>query len=120
MVTLSLITDAYIPRTEALRLLEQALGKPVSGKNLAQAHFDLGPQLCLSIEIPKFGEDLPLTLDLTGTDQAALRCAAMTVSAKVREELDWNCQLHEWETSDEVRQLRAAKDDQGLDTEKCL
>lgn len=101
MVTLSLITDAFIPRTEALELLESALGVRASGGNLAENYFSLGDDVRLSIEIPKFGEDLPLTLDFSGTNPALLRKQAMEVSAMVKESLGWTCQLHEWETSNE-------------------
>jgi len=55
----------------------------------------------LSIEIPKFGEDLPLTLDFSGTNPALLRESALEVSAAVKESLEWSCQLHEWETGNE-------------------
>jgi hypothetical protein len=101
VVTLSLITDAFIPRTEALALLESALGMHALGGNLAEKHFVLGDDARLSIEIPKFGEDLPLTLDFSGTNAAVLREHAMAVSASVKESLGWACQLHEWETIDE-------------------
>ena len=101
MVTLSLITDVFIPRTEALALLESALGVRVSGDNLAENYFLLGEDVRLSIEIPKFGEDLPLTLDFSGTNPALLRESALEVSAAVKESLEWSCQLHEWETGNE-------------------
>ena len=101
MVTLSLITDAFIPRTDALELLESALGARASGGNLAENYFSLGDDVRLSIEIPKFGEDLPLTLDFSGTHSALLRERAMEVSAMVKESLGWTCHMHEWETSNE-------------------
>jgi hypothetical protein len=99
VVTLSLITDAFIPRTEALALLEKALGTPVSGSNLAQSHFVLDHQTTLSIEIPKFGEDLPLTLDISGVDSNRLRDWAHKVATSLHNSLGWSCQLHEWETN---------------------
>ncbi len=100
MVTLSLITDAFIPRTEALALLESALGRHALGDNLAEKYFSLGNDVRLSIEIPKFGEDLPLTLDLSGSDATQLRDAATELAHTVKTGLEWNCRLHEWETLD--------------------
>jgi len=68
---------------------------------LAENYFLLGEDVRLSIEIPKFGEDLPLTLDFSGTNPALLRESALEVSAAVKESLEWSCQLHEWETGNE-------------------
>jgi hypothetical protein len=98
LATLSLITHVFLPRTEALSLLEAALGVPASGDNLAQAVFHLDHGVILSIEVPKFGEDLPLTLDLTGEDTTALRHSATTLSGTLNSALGWRCELHEWET----------------------
>jgi len=101
VVTLSLITDEFIPRTEALELLTNALETPVMGDNLAQAHFVLDEQTTLSIEIPKFGEDLPLTLDITGDEIELLRLSAKTVANTLNSSLGWTCHVHEWETTHE-------------------
>jgi len=47
----------------------------------------------LSIEIPKFGEDLPLTLDLQHADESALRVVADQVTHALETTLGWS--IHE-------------------------
>jgi len=44
----------------------------------------------LSIEVPKFGEDLPLTVDLSSDDGDALEKVTHDVIDRVREGLSWS------------------------------
>ena len=49
--------------------------------------------MVLSIEVPKFGEDLPLTLDLHHDDESVLREVADQVWATLEKALGWS--IHE-------------------------
>jgi hypothetical protein len=95
MATVSLITNVFIPRSEAISRLEDTLSIQRSGENLADASLRLDHDIVLTIEVPKFGEDLPLTLDLTGEDRSEVLEAARTLSVTLRSSLNWKSTVYE-------------------------
>lgn len=95
MATVSLITNVFIPRSEAISRLEETLSIQRSGENLADASLRLDHDIVLTIEVPKFGEDLPLTLDLTGEHRSEVLEAARTLSVVLRSSLNWKSTVYE-------------------------
>ena len=88
--TITLVSDVYVSKTEALRALSELLGIPVNDKDPSNAVLDLDDGVVLSIEVPKFGEDLPLTLDLTGQDRKSVERVARGVITSVRDSISWS------------------------------
>ena len=70
--TVTLVSDVYVSKAEALAALSALLGVPINDGDRSNAVLDLAGGVVLSIEVPKFGEDLPLTLDLTGSIESAV------------------------------------------------
>jgi hypothetical protein len=97
MATLSVITDVFIPRTQAFEELSNTVGSPVIGRGTAHPRIELAEQIRLEIEVPKFGEDLPITLDLHGPAIKTLRITAEELGATLHKALGWSCHVHEWE-----------------------
>ena len=101
MATLSVITDAFIPRIQAFDDLSRTLDLPVLGQGTAQPRIALEDGVSLEIEVPKCGEDLPITLDLHGPAIQTLRTTAEELAATLQNALGWSCHVHEWEHSDD-------------------
>ena len=72
MATATLVTSVYLSKAEALNILELELGWEWITDDPAEVTLALPDGATLSIEVPKFGEDLPLTLDIHHDDQAIL------------------------------------------------
>ena len=87
--TITLVTDVYVSKTEALNALSKLLEVDIDNSDPSNAVVGLDHGVVLSIEVPKFGEDLPLTLDLSGTDTANVEAVALTVIDGVRDRLSW-------------------------------
>ena len=88
--TITLVTDVFLSKAEALEALSDLLGRPVDASDPANAVIWLPGGVVLSIEVPKFGEDLPLTLDVTGPDRHTVSAQADGLMDVVRERLDWS------------------------------
>jgi hypothetical protein len=88
--TITLVTDVYVSKQEALHQLSGVLGVPVNDSDPSNAVLDLDGGVVLSIEVPKFGEDLPLTLDLTGRREGDVNKAADDLIARLGRELSWS------------------------------
>ena len=88
--TITLVTDVFLSKAEALKTLSELLGSPVDASDPADAVIRLPEGVVLSIEVPKFGEDLPLTVDLTASDREALERATQEVIDRVRNSLPWS------------------------------
>ena len=88
--TITLVTDVFLSKAEALEKLSGLLGRPVDASDPANAVIGLPEGVVLSIEVPKFGEDLPLTLDVTGPDQHTVSAGVDSLMDVVRERLDWS------------------------------
>ncbi len=89
MPTTTLVADVYVSKAEALSALSETLGIPVRTTDPSNAVLDLDGGVLLTIDIPKFGEDLPLTIDLTADDAAALAAAAQTLVERTSSALGW-------------------------------
>ena len=89
MPTTTLVADVYVSKAEALSILSELLGVSIRNTDPSNAVLDLDGEVVLTIEIPKFGEDLPLTIDLTAEDAAALAAAAQNLIDKTSNGLGW-------------------------------
>jgi hypothetical protein len=93
MPTVTLVTSVFLSKAEALAVLEEALDAPWNIDDPSDVTLPLALGVVLSIEIPKFGEDLPLTLDLHHADESALRVVANQVTHTLETTLGWS--IHE-------------------------
>ena len=87
---MTLVSDVYVSKAEALTALSTLLGVPINDGDRSNAVLDLAGGVVLSIEVPKFGEDLPLTIDLTGEDLTTLERATDDVIGQAGEGLSWS------------------------------
>jgi hypothetical protein len=87
---MSLVTDVFLSKREALAALSASLQLPVRDTESAEPWLLLETGVALHIEVPKFGEDLPLTLDLMGEDQVRLESVASHLIFLVRDGLGWS------------------------------
>jgi len=90
MSTVSLVTDVFLSKREALSLLAETLRLPVKDTDSAEPWLALEAGVALHIEIPKFGDDLPLTLDLTGGNREQVEAASDSLTATLIQTLGWN------------------------------
>ena len=91
--TVTLVTSVFLSKAEALAVLEEALDVPWNTDDPSDVTLMLDQGVSLTIEVPKFGEDLPLTLDLHHDDEGVLRGAADQVTQVLETSLGWS--LHE-------------------------
>lgn len=91
--TITLVADVYVSKTEALDALSRALEVSVDDSDPSNAILRLDDGVVLSIEVPKFGEDLPLTLDLSGPDSATVSRVRDQVVDAINRELSWGLAL---------------------------
>lgn len=89
MPTISLVTTVFISKAEALGLLSDSLGLDWILDDPADVTVALPDGVVLSIEVPKFGEDLPITLDLEHANPEVLSRVAEDFAARVEAELGW-------------------------------
>jgi hypothetical protein len=89
MASLSLATSVFMSKAEVLALLADTLGVPWILDDPADVTLALPEGVVLSIEVPKFGEDLPLTLDLRHTDAEVLTRVAGDCALRLDSELGW-------------------------------
>ena len=88
--TITLVTDVYLSKTEALDALSEVFEVSINTTNPSNAVLNLEGGVVVSIEVPKFGEDLPLTIDLTASDPEALRTDTDHVLQRIVETLPWS------------------------------
>ena len=93
VTTVTLVTSVFMSKADALALLEDALDAPWNIDDPGDVTLPLAGGVVLSIEVPKFGEDLPLTLDLHHDDESVLREVADQVSKTLEKALGWS--IHE-------------------------
>ena len=89
MPSVTLVTSVFLSKAEALAVLEEALDAPWNIDDPSDVTLPLAQGVVLSIEIPKFGEDLPLTLDLQHADELALLVVADQVTHTLETTLGW-------------------------------
>ena len=90
MNTVSLVTDVFLSKREALSLLSETLRLPVRDADSAEPWLALEPGVSLHIEVPKFGEDLPLTLDLNGNHHEQVQSASDSLADTLVQTLGWS------------------------------
>ena len=93
VTTVTLVTSVFMSKADALALLEDALDAPWNIDDPGDVTLPLAGGVVLSIEVSKFGEDLPLTLDLHHDDESVLREVADQVSKTLEKALGWS--IHE-------------------------
>ena len=92
MAILSVVTSVFISKAEALGLLSDTLGVPWILDDPADATLALPEGAVLRIEVPKFGEDLPVTLDIEHANREALTRAAEDFATRIETALGWTTQ----------------------------
>lgn len=93
VTTVTLVTSVFLSKAEALAVLEEALDAPWNIDDPSDVTLPLSKGVVLSIEVPHYGEDLPLTLDLHHDDESVLREVADQVWATLEKALGWS--IHE-------------------------
>lgn len=93
MSRVTLVTSVFISKTEALDLLEREMGWAWIIDDPGDVTLALPGGATASIEIPKYGEDLPLTLDIHHDDPDAVTVVAAEASAALTQRLGWSVQI---------------------------
>jgi hypothetical protein len=88
--TLSLVSDVFLSKREALSTLSSVLRLPILEQDSADPYLVMEPGVELRIEVPKYGEDLPLTLDLLGAQLGQLQDVARSLTETVEATLGWS------------------------------
>ena len=89
MASVSLVTSVFISKADALNLLSDTLGVPWILDDPADVTLALPEGVVLSIDVPKFGEDLPITLDLEHENPEVLTRVAKSFAERLEAELGW-------------------------------
>ena len=89
MATLTLVTSVHLSKAEALDALSNTLSAPWVIDDPSEVTLALPQGVVLSIEVPKFGEDLPLTLDCHHEDSMILEGVAQDITATIESTLGW-------------------------------
>ena len=85
----TLVTSVFLSKADALDVLATALNAPWVYEDPTDVTLELEGGVVLSIEVPKFGEDLPLTLDLTHDDDTVVEDVSARVAETLRKTLGW-------------------------------
>ncbi|AVG24519.1 hypothetical protein C3B54_111582 [Pontimonas salivibrio] len=92
MSTLSVVTDVFLSKREALAQLEVVLNVRADRRDPTNPYLFMPTGTVLTIEVPKFGEDLPLTLDLRADiPHAVLVEQAESLAKQLGDDLGWSC-----------------------------
>jgi hypothetical protein len=87
--TTTLVSDVYVSKAEALDALAELFRVAIDSTDPSNAVLVLENDVVVSIEVPKFGEDLPLTLDLTGKTSGDVQAVTARVMDQVAHGLSW-------------------------------
>ena len=90
MPCVTLATNVHLSKPEALLLLAEVLQAQVRHAGAADPVIVLPGGVEISIEVPKFGEDLPLTLDISGPDHGGVASASVAIMTKLGQSLNWS------------------------------
>ena len=90
MATVSLVTSVFISKAEALAVLEESLGLAWITDDPADVTLPLPGGAWISIEVPHYGEDLPLTLDVHHIEATILDQVATELQESLRTTLGWD------------------------------
>ena len=69
----SLVVHDKLSKLELLRAVARASGRPIVDGGSARARVQLDEHSVAEIEVPKFGEDVQLTIDVSGPSPGAAR-----------------------------------------------
>ncbi|HLP23035.1 MAG TPA: hypothetical protein VK139_03220 [Microbacteriaceae bacterium] len=69
VTVISLVVQNPLTKLEALELIARASGCAIVGAGTASAAVQLGPEARAHVEVPKFGEDVQLAIDVTAPDE---------------------------------------------------
>jgi hypothetical protein len=89
MPTISLVTSVFLSKAEALALLADSLGLEWFTDDPSDVTLPLRDGAMINIEVPKFGEDLPLTLDIHHLDAEVLGEIVTELQASLVTALGW-------------------------------
>ena len=90
VTTVTLVTSVFMSKADALAVLEDVLDVPWNIDDPGDVTLPLAKGVVLSIEVPHYGEDLPLTLDLHHDDESVLREVADQVLTTLENALGWS------------------------------
>lgn len=90
MATVSLVTSVFISKAEALAVLSEALGLEWFIDDPSDVTLPLRDGAWISIEVPMYGEDLPLTLDVHHVEKPTLDVVATELQESLRTTLAWD------------------------------
>jgi hypothetical protein len=89
MAMRTLVTQVFLSKVDALNLLERQLGVSRLRWEPADDRLALAEGVELSIEVPKFGEDLPLTLDCHHDDPVVLERVVTEFATQLKDTVGW-------------------------------
>lgn len=96
MASVSLVTDVFLSKREALAQLEVVLDVRADRRDPSNPYLFTPSGTTLTIDVPKFGEDLPLTLDLRADiPQSLLASQAEELASALGRDLGWSCVILE-------------------------
>ncbi|MDA7814787.1 hypothetical protein N8964_00975 [Pontimonas sp.] len=93
MPTTTLVTSVHLSKAEALEILSDALSASWVSDDPGEVTLALQNGVMLSIEVPKFGEDLPLTLDCHHRDPKVLEQVVNQVVSTLTGTLGWTIHI---------------------------
>jgi hypothetical protein len=90
MATITLVASVFLSKAEALDVLSTALEAPWVIDDPSDVTLSLPSGGVLTIEVPKFGEDLPLTLDCHHDNAEVLAALTEDIARRLRSALGWD------------------------------
>lgn len=90
VATLSLVTPVFMSKAEALAVLSEKLGLEWFIDDPSDVTLPLRDGAWISIEVPHYGEDLPLTLDVHHQDGVVLVGIVAELEVSLRAKLGWD------------------------------
>lgn len=87
--TVSLIVHSALTRPDALDAVARAARSSVSKPGTSSSYVVLAGGATASVDIPKFGEAPPLTIDVSAVDDASARAAADSLLLDLSTATDW-------------------------------
>jgi len=96
VAAVSLVTDMFLSKREAIAQLEVVLDVRADRRDPTNPYLFMPSGSVLTIEVPKFGEDLPLTLDLRADiPHELLVTQAEELADALGRDLGWSCVILE-------------------------
>lgn len=90
MAVVTLVTDVYVSKPQALASISSALDGRITPGGPGENVIALPGGVRISLEVPKFGEDLPVTLDIHGLNEDELSAASDQIMSDLRQKLNWS------------------------------